>query len=92
MGGNNCLENYARWHVTRITTSSTLSRSCRTSAVCDEGSVLSPMFAPFEACEVARVTGREQLSFLELIALVTTITAAEVTKGVFSKVQSPQEM
>jgi hypothetical protein len=91
IGGNNCPENHARWHVTRITTNSALSTLCRTNAVCDGPSVLGRMHATFELCEVARVTGRKQFSVLDLIALVITITAPDVTKGVFSKVQSPRE-
>jgi hypothetical protein len=43
-------------------------------------------------CAVARVTSGKQHIRFEFIAFVTTITARELTKSVFSRLQSPRKI
>ena len=89
VGGNYCPENTSPGHVTRITTNDADRAGSRGGGYCDRGQRDQDAGGSPSHCEVARVTTRKQQRALGLIAVVITITAVTVRKGVFSKVQFP---
>ena len=89
ISGNNCPENHACRHVTRITSGDVPLRRRNRSLNCDLDSRTVALHSSNAICEVARITQRNLYSRLDFIALVITITAMPLTKGVCSLVQSP---